>query len=287
MNWGLQEFEDYGRWERGLREASLSTYMTVAGLLRTYCEKQQAAFPTEQIVRDWLRELRQRGLAPHSLETYRACAVQYVKWYSARGSNSEAQEAARSCAAALDAIRIRLPQRTRQPLGQEAVERWLSQPDISTYAGLRDRAAMELMYCGMRIGEVVRLKPPEIDEASRLVYIVGKGGRQRVIKIPEQTMAIVSKWIAARRGESPALFETGIHGLRLRVQRYAEKANLGHQIPHILRHSCAKQMADNGASIWALQQVLGHSNIKTTELYANSNSLRGWDAMDTCHPRAF
>lgn len=172
-------------------------------------------------------------------------------------------------------------------LNNEEMTRLLGQPDISTLAGLRDRAILELFYCsGLRVSELAKLNRDHINLKHREFTVRGKGQKDRPVFVSEEAAEWVIKYLEMRKDSSPALFarigghkkvdQTG-NFLRLTprsiqrmVANYALHAGITkHVSPHTLRHSYATDLLMNGADLRSVQAMLGHSNISTTQIYTH------------------
>ncbi len=175
----------------------------------------------------------------------------------------------------------------------EEVENLLNTPDIEKPEGLRDKAMLELMYStGLRVSELLSLKVSQINTEIGIIKIVGKGGKERKVPIGDFALEFVSKYISEgrpslkpKRSEILFLNRYGKQLSRqyffLQVKKYALKANIRTEIsPHTLRHCFATHMLENGAELRAVQQMLGHTNISTTQIYTNISTSRILSAYD-------
>lgn len=171
---------------------------------------------------------------------------------------------------------------------KEQVHSLLNMPDISDEKGLRDKAIMELLFStGLRVSELCRLNRDTVNVETREFGVIGKGGRTRVVFVSENACLWIDRYLEKRTDTSPALFvryagkktDSGNvpEGLRLSVrsvqrivEKYVRKARLPVKItPHGLRHSFATDLLANGADIRAIQEMLGHKNISTTQIYTH------------------
>lgn len=175
----------------------------------------------------------------------------------------------------------------------EEVENLLNTPDIEKPEGLRDKAMLELMYStGLRVSELLSLKVSQINTEIGIIKIVGKGGKERKVPIGDFALEFVNKYISEsrpslkpKRSEILFLNRYGKQLSRqyffLQVKKYALKANIRTEIsPHTLRHCFATHMLENGAELRAVQQMLGHTNISTTQIYTNISTSRILSAYD-------
>ena len=175
----------------------------------------------------------------------------------------------------------------------EEVEALLEQPNLDKPEGQRDKAMLEVMYSsGLRISELLNLKLKQINFERGIVKIVGKGDKERIVPIGDYALEYLSKYINDGRRKnmnknSDYLFlnRYGEPVSRiyffLQVKKYAEQAGIKEEIsPHTLRHCFATHMLENGAELRAVQEMLGHTNIATTQIYTNISSKRILSAYD-------
>ena len=175
----------------------------------------------------------------------------------------------------------------------EEVEALLNQPDLDKPEGQRDRTMLEVMYSsGLRITELLNLKLKQINFERGMVKIVGKGNKERIVPIGDYALEYLIKYINDGRRKnmnrnSDYLFlnRYGEPVSRvyffLQVKKYAKQAGIEVEIsPHTLRHCFATHMLENGAELRAVQEMLGHTNIATTQIYTNISSKRILSAYD-------
>ena len=195
-------------------------------------------------------------------------------------------------------------------LDEREMERMLEAPDGTTPLGRRDRAILELFYAsGLRLGELVGLGLEDIDLSSRLVRVLGKGGKERIVPFNRATAAALRAWLADRetlvrrggaapprpRGRAAAepLF-LNYQGGRLSarsvdrlVRRYVAATSTRDGIsPHALRHSFATHLLERGADLRAIQEMLGHARISTTQRYTHVSAAQLLSVYKKTHPKA-
>lgn len=182
-------------------------------------------------------------------------------------------------------------------LNQADIELLLAVPDVSTENGLRDRAILELMYaCGLRVSEAVDLKLSDINIDSGILTCTGKGSKTRKVPVGQSAVEWVKSYVAIRRknnnmkGDRLFAEPSGkpvsrqvIHGF---VKRYAESIGLYDVSPHTLRHSFATHLIQNRADIRSVQQMLGHADISTTQIYTHMTDAHLRKTYENFHPRA-
>jgi integrase/recombinase XerD len=203
-------------------------------------------------------------------------------------------------------------ERPRVPLGlpkaltEEEVGRLLASPAGDGPIPRRDRAMLEVLYgTGLRVSELVGLSLGDVDLDDALIRAFGKGSKERIVPVGDHAVRALVAWLAPegrgelvperwrRRGDAEAVF-LGARGGRLTRQgawdvlrRHGERVGLaGRLSPHVLRHSCATHMLDHGADIRAVQELLGHASISTTQVYTLVSTERLWEAYRAAHPRA-
>lgn len=182
----------------------------------------------------------------------------------------------------------------------EEVELLLNQPDINTVKGIRDRAMLELLYAvGIRVSELVSLNVEDINFNLGFVTCAKGSNNERVIPIGRMAIEMLNKYMTVSRNKlikdrkENSLF-VNYHGKRLTrqgfwkiIKFYTKKANINKVItPHTLRHSFAAHLLQNGADLKSVQEMLGHSDISTTQIYTMINTSRIKEVYDKTHPRA-
>jgi integrase/recombinase XerD len=173
-------------------------------------------------------------------------------------------------------------------------------PDTSTARGLRDTAMLELLYAtGLRVSELVGTQPSDIDLNRGLILARGKGDKERLIPVGRSACDAVRTYLGEGRDEllkdqaNPFLFpgRSKSHLTRQRVWQlisdYARAVGINRPIsPHKLRHSFATHLLDHGADLRAVQAMLGHADLSTTEIYTHVHSARLKSIVDSAHPRS-
>lgn len=179
----------------------------------------------------------------------------------------------------------------------------LAQPGCDTLVGQRDSALLELLYCsGCRISEALSLRISDLELQERSAKVVGKGGKLRWVPLGAVAIAAIELWLEqgraqwlprTERGQRDLLFLSQKGGgmtrqnAFLRIRRYAEQAGISRGIsPHQLRHSFATHLLEGGADLRAVQTLLGHADLSTTELYTHLSQARMEQQYQSHHPRA-
>ena len=186
-------------------------------------------------------------------------------------------------------------------LTEQEVKALLEAPDLSTAEGLRDRALLEMLYAtGMRVSEAVTVKIAGVNLALRYIIAFGKGSKERIVPLGSVAVEYLQRYLEEARNtfltdgqtDPGILFlALGGHGLtRQRVweiiRRYGSLAGIRKKLsPHMLRHSFATHLLDNGADLRSVQEMLGHADISTTQIYTHLTNKRLRAVYEKAHPR--
>ncbi|WP_240702842.1 site-specific tyrosine recombinase XerD [Thermodesulfobacterium sp. TA1] len=195
----------------------------------------------------------------------------------------------------------KLPLRLPKVLSLEEIERLLSQPDLKHPLGYRDRTMLELMYAtGIRVSELIGLKGQDLNLELGFLRVMGKGGKERLIPIGDYALDFLKNYlnnirpilISPKSKDHVFLNRRGTPLTRQRfwqiIKQYALKAGIDVEkiSPHVLRHSFASHLLQRGADLRALQLMLGHSSLATTQVYTHLDYKRLREVYDRHHPRA-
>ena len=184
-------------------------------------------------------------------------------------------------------------------LSTEEIDRMEAAIDLSKWEGQRNKAIIELLFsCGLRVSELVNLKFNDIFERDKFLRIIGKGDKERLVPISESALHEIKLWLYDRNlmkikpGEQDYVFlnRRGAHLTRtmilIMIKRTAEEAGITKTVsPHTLRHSFATELLKGGADLRAIQEMLGHENIKTTQIYTHIDITTLREEILTHHPR--
>jgi integrase/recombinase XerD len=187
-------------------------------------------------------------------------------------------------------------------LAVEDVDRLIEQPIVDTPRGLRDRALIELLYAtGMRVSELLSLRPADVNLDASYLTCSGKGNKQRIVPIGDEAADWVKRYVREARpallgkrtsprlfvnvkGGGPGLTRVGFWKI---LKTYARQAGLTNTLsPHMLRHSFATHLLERGADLRAIQMMLGHADLSTTQIYTHVLEQRMRTIYDRFHPRA-
>ena len=287
----VREYLSYLRVEKGLSANSIKAYGRDLKRLSAWAGKN--GFELEKVtrndLREWLMDLSRSDLSESSKRRLVSSIRGFYKFLMIDGhiKTSPAED-------------IVAPQKgfyLPKFLNQTEIEMLLSQPDIETETGLRDRAILELMYSsGLRVSEAVNLQLREVDLDNGVLTCTGKGSKTRRVPMGSSAVEWLRKYLAVRRKQesieignlfvSPggkALTRQLIHSF---VKAYGGSCGLEGVSPHTLRHSFATHLVQNRADIRSVQQMLGHADISTTQIYTHITDAHLKKAYEDFHPRS-
>lgn len=246
----------------------------------------------EQIT-GYMTQLKEKGLAAATIARKLAAIKAFYRFMTAEGymdSNpAEVVEAGTKG--------IKLP----RVLSEDEVVRLLNQPDITTAEGFRDRTMLEVLYAtGMRVSELINLTLERVDLNMKYIIAFGKGSKERIVPLGSVAAEFLQQYLEKvrpkltheDRNTNIVFLAFGGHELTRQrfwqiIRAYGRKANINKALtPHILRHSFATHLLDNGADLRSVQELLGHSDISTTQIYTHLTNKRLRDIYAKAHPRA-
>lgn len=268
---------------------SLDAYTRDLRKLQVWCEKNGIEFSEldERDLREWLTDLAIERLRETSRRRYLSSIRGFFKFLAMEGHIS----ADPTANLATLGKTFYLP----RFLNSAEIETLLSAPNVETNTGLRDRTIFEVMYaCGLRVSELANLKLGEIDLESGVVTTTGKGSKTRKIPIGGSAIEWLRRYFAVRkpkeRVEKLFLGERGRpldrHAIHRIIKDHAEKCGFEGVSAHTLRHSFATHLVQNDADIRSVQQMLGHADISTTQIYTHVTSKQLKKNYERFHPRA-
>jgi len=297
MRFLLDQFMDHLVLERGLSENTRLAYgHDLSEFLAFLARRGRAGIQDVQRrdILDFLMEGKEKGLMASSLARRLVAIKVFFRHLSREGL------LASNVADAMDSPRLWkiLP----PTLSMEEVDRLLATPDVTTVRGLRDRAILETFYAtGLRVSELASLTLESLHFDADYIRCIGKGDKERVVPIGTRAMDAVQAWLERGRptyasrggGECRAVFLSRLGRPLTRVtlwrhiRAYARRAGIRKEIsPHTLRHSFASHLLANGASLRVIQEMLGHADISTTQIYTHVDSSRLQSVHHQYHPRA-
>ncbi len=291
----INDYTNYLSAERGLAPNSISAYLHDLRKFSAFLAARSISSPADvrsSDIIDFMIAEKKRGLETSSVVRHLKSVKLFFRFLVREGALET------SPAAEIEAPH--LWQTLPETLSINEVETLLSLPDIATNLGLRDKAMLELMYAtGMRISELINVRVAGYDSAEMIVRCRGKGSKERVIPLGKTAAYFVDRYIAASRKKllknrsSPYLFVTirkdkfSRPGMWKTIHSYVRKAGFQRKItPHTLRHSFATHLLSHGADLRAIQILLGHASVATTEIYTHVDKKRLKAIHQKYHPRA-
>ena len=282
--------------ERRLARNSIDSYARDLNGLADFADQRGSAIEalTRTDLEGYVRDLMAEGRSPRSVARAVACYRGFFRFLVIDG---------RLTVNPADDLR---PPRAWKVLPRylavEDVDRLIEQPNVSTPRGLRDRALIELLYAtGMRVSELLSLRPADVNLEASYLTCSGKGDKQRIVPIGDEAGDWVKRYLREGRhallgkrssprlfvnakGGGPGLTRVGFWKI---LKAYARQAGLTKTLsPHMLRHSFATHLLERGADLRAIQMMLGHADLSTTQIYTHVLEQRMRSIYDKFHPRA-
>ena len=293
---GTRVIDAYIIYLRDVRRMSPNTVESYARdltALAEFAEKRETAVESmaRRDLEAFVRGLMSKGLSPRSVARTVASVRGFFKFLAIERKLDE------SPAADLKAPRAwpALP----KFLDMDEVDRLLAAPDASTPRGLRDKALLEVLYAsGMRVSELVALRPGDLNLENGYLTCIGKGDKQRIVPVGQEAADWLQRYMRdgrpalLRKRASPWLFVNARGGSLSRVgfwkilKGYGIQAGITRELsPHMLRHSFATHLLERGADLRAIQVMLGHADLSTTQIYTHVLEARLKAVYDRYHPR--
>jgi integrase/recombinase XerD len=278
--------------ERGLSQNTVAGYRNDLTRLGEALARQgnDLLTATAPVLAAHVRELRRQGLSPRSISRAQSAM---------RGFYQDLIEhRERADDPAVNLVQPKLSRPLPKAISEAEVAALLAAPKTSTPLGLRDRAMLELLYAtGLRVSELVGLELPQLRLDAGFLVGYGKGDKERVVPVGEEAEDWVRRYLREVRpnllqGRHQAVFVNASGDPMSRVgfwkilKGYCLKAGIQSISPHVLRHSFATHLLNNGADLRAVQTLLGHADIATTQIYTRIHEARLKNLYDRFHPRS-
>ncbi len=287
----IREYLSYCRVEKGLAANSIESYSTDLARLFDWAVRNELELLTltRQDLREWLIDLGSEKLSENSRRRLISAVRGFYKFLMFDGHVTKNP--------AEDLVAPQKGVYLPRFLNRAEIEMLLAAPDTATENGLRDRAILELMYAsGLRVSEAVNLKIHEIDIDAGILTCTGKGSKTRRVPVGSSAVEWLKSYLAVRRKieniEIDKMFVNSNgqpitrQSIYISITEYAVKCGLSGVSPHTLRHSFATHLVQNNADIRSVQQMLGHVDISTTQIYTHITSTQLKKNYDRFHPRA-
>lgn len=292
----IQEFSDYLRIEKRNSPHTVSAYRRDLSRFSAEFAGQKVDSVTTANIRDFLISLREQGLSPASVARSLSSIKSFFKYLC---QDKQFQDN--------PAEILETPKRWRKlpdVLSSEDVDNLLKCPDLESVLGLRDKAMLEILYAsGLRVSELINLQVSQLDMQVGYLRTLGKGSKERIVPIGAMAKRGVENYILNSRpalissrkdgGKPEELFVTrrgrGMtrQGFWKLLKGYVTQANIRASVsPHTLRHAFATHLLERGADLRSVQQMLGHSDISTTQIYTHILGKRMLEIHQQFHPRS-
>ena len=292
----IQEFSDYLRIEKRNSPHTVSAYRRDLSRFSAEFAGQKVDSVTTANIRDFLISLREQGLSPASVARSLSSIKSFFKYLC---QDKQFQDN--------PAEILETPKRWRKlpdVLSSEDVDNLLKCPDLESVLGLRDKAMLEILYAsGLRVSELINLQVSQLDMQVGYLRTLGKGSKERIVPIGAMAKRGVENYILNSRpalissrkdgGKPEELFLTrrgrGMtrQGFWKLLKGYVTQANIRASVsPHTLRHAFATHLLERGADLRSVQQMLGHSDISTTQIYTHILGKRMLEIHQQFHPRS-
>ena len=290
----IEQYLQYLASERRLSPHTISAYQRDLALLSAHAQQHAIADVTqwrEFHIRQLVASLHHKGLSGRSLQRLLSGWRQFFAWLGQKRIVDSNPVAA-----------VRAPKSARKlpkTLDVDQMSRLLSIDDGSWLAR-RDHAMFELFYSsGLRLAELAGLDLTALDLVEGLVRVTGKGGKVRVVPVGKTAINVLRQWLRVRGENMPegtvqaALFinqkaqRLGVRAIQLRLRHYSIKQGMDEPVhPHMLRHAFASHMLESSGDLRAVQELLGHASISTTQIYTHLDFQHLANVYDAAHPRA-
>jgi tyrosine recombinase XerC len=286
----IDKFINYLKVERNASEHTITNYRADFEMFREFLGERELDTVDHLVLRRFLAEMRARNYSKRTVARKLASLRSLFKFLFREGLIKTNPITAISTP--------KLDKKLPILLDAEKVKRLLECPSADDLAGLRDRALLETLYStGIRVSELVGLDTDDVDFISGVVKVFGKGSRERIVPIGEPALNAIRRYMEKLRGEkvkdrdavflNHSLKRLSDRSVRRVINKHIKTCSIVEKIsPHSLRHSFATHLLDRGADLRSVQELLGHMNLSTTQIYTHVTMDRLKSVYDKAHPRA-
>jgi integrase/recombinase XerC len=285
----IDKFINYLKLEKNVSRHTITNYTIDLNAFSLFTGETDIGAVDRLALRRFLAELRSKNYAKRTIARKLASLRSFFKFLYREGYIKSNPVTAISSP--------RLDKKLPKFLDIGKITRLMLAPDAKTPTGLRDRAILETLYsCGIRVSELVGLDVNDVDFISGVIKVMGKGSKERMVPIGDQALGSIRKYTESRdkRGKSKDAVFLNSRGGRLTdrsvrrvLDKYIHMCSIEENIsPHSLRHSFATHLLDRGADLRSVQELLGHMNLSTTQIYTHVTMERLKSVYDKAHPRA-
>ncbi len=289
MQTSIDRFLDYLRVERRYSPSTVANYGRALARLRVHAESLDIArwdaLRTAQL-QSLVAQQHRDGLAPASLALFLSTCRSFFRFL--------ARDGALSVNPAVGVRAPKVPRKLPQVLDADEMGALLEFPTDDAEA-VHDRAMLELLYSsGLRVAEIVSLRWRDLDAVDGMLRVTGKGSKTRIVPVGRQALDALAALRAQDRGGDDDLILRGrngrplsTNGVRTRLKRRARDQGVWKRVyPHLMRHSCASHLLESSGDLRAVQELLGHADIGTTQIYTHLDFQHLARVYDAAHPRA-
>lgn len=286
----IEKFINYLKVEKNSSSHTITNYTVDLEAFTRFLANRDISSVDHLFLRRFLADMRQKNYAKRTIARKLASLRTFFKFLYREGHIKINPITAVSTP--------KLDRRLPVVLDENNVTKLIQAPDTAEPAGLRDRAILETLYStGIRVSELVGLDDDDVDFISGVIKVLGKGRKERLTPIGDMALGAIRKYIESKSDrmirEKRAVFlnKSGRRltdrSVRRIVDKYIKLASIQvHISPHSLRHSFATHLLDRGADLRSVQELLGHMNLSTTQIYTHVTMERLREAYDKAHPRA-
>ena len=287
----LDKFINFILFEKGLAQNTASAYRSDIMIFKEFLDRNKITNIEEDTLVDFIFELKNKNYSVLSISRSLVSIKSFFKFML------KEKAVDKNPFEEMDSFKAR--KKMPEVLTEVDIEKMLMQPDPKTREGIRDKAILELLYsAGVRVSELTNMELTDINLKERVLRCFGKGSKERLVPIGDFVVETITNYLkaredfAAKKEFSPHLFITrrGTQFTRVGVWKlvkdYAKKAGITKDVyPHIFRHSFATHLLAGGADLRSVQEMLGHSDISTTQLYTHVDRTRLKKVHKQFHPR--
>ncbi len=284
-----EAFINFIQFEKGLSSNTIKAYKSDLKIFNQFLKSHEISSPSEDEILDFIFELKNKKHAELSIARALVTIRNFYKFMVRTGHMKKSPFE--------DMDSFKTHKHIPEVLTGADIERMSAAIDPAKKEGIRDRAIMELLYsAGLRVSELVSLELTDIDLEEKILRCFGKGSKERLVPVGDFVVESLSEYLDIRKSFikdfSPHLFVTRLgkkftrEGIWKVVKGYAKKAKITKDVyPHIFRHSFATHLLAGGADLRSVQEMLGHADISTTQIYTHVDRTRLKKIHKQFHPR--
>jgi len=279
LNQYLQEYLAYLKLEKNLSEQSVISYFSDLKKFLSFIEEEKYSdlnTITTKLISKYFEIMRDLGISSSTTARYLSSVKGFFKYLSS-------QEYIAKDPAEILSTRI-TERKLPTVLSFEEIDKLLQTPNVEERLGLRDKAILELFYsCGLRVSELINLKISDLYFSDEVIRVLGKGSKQRIVPIGSSAIYWITEYLQKvrvfleKKMKSENVIFLNVRGTKLSrmgiwkiVNKYAQEAEIVKEFhPHTFRHSFATHLLEGGADLRAVQEMLGHADISTTQIYTH------------------